>query len=307
MRLALVPLTFLLAVAFCGGAAADVLRVGNASRTYIARIPENASRVPLVLVLHGNLQRGADLRARTAWPEVARREHVAVLFPDGLNRSWADLRADAEREGRKPPAGTDDVAFLVALARHFVDTGVADPKRIYVAGISNGGAMAMSLACERPDLFAAAAVVIMGMTRGMESACKPSQPIPILFMNGTADPLVAYGGGRGTSRYAVSGLLSTPDTVRFWRAIDGCERKDAASARLPDTDPTDRSTVTRIDSRCPPGRNVVLYRIDGGGHRMPGRPDAKRAAIVTRLLGPQNHDIDGAETIWAFFARFARP
>ena len=129
----------------------------------------------------------------------------------------------------------------------------------------------------------------------------------MLFMNGTADPLVAYGGGRGTSRYAVSDLLSTPDTVRFWREVDGCAREDAASARLPDTDPADRSTVMRIDSRCPAGRDVVLYRIDGGGHRMPGRPDAKHTAIVDRLLGPQNHDIDGAGTIWAFFARFSRP
>lgn len=169
----LVRFTLLLAVAFGGNASAGELRVGEASRTYTAEIPPHAVALPLVLALHGNLQQGADMRNRTAWPEIARREHVAVVFPNGLNRSWADLRADSEREGRKPPAGTDDIRFLVALARHFVDTGVADPKRIYVAGVSNGGAMAMSLACERPDLLAAAAVVIMGMTRGMQPPASP--------------------------------------------------------------------------------------------------------------------------------------
>jgi polyhydroxybutyrate depolymerase len=63
--------------------------------------------------------------------------------------------------------------------------------------------------------------------------------------------------------------------------------------------------VTRISSRCPPGRDVVLYRVNNGGHRMPGSfPDARFPRVVNLLLGPQNHDIDGAEAIWAFFRKF---
>ncbi len=297
----------LLALAICN-ATADSLDVGGTQRTYSALVPDHSSRVPLVLVLHGNSQQGRDMRERTAWPDVAQRAHLAVVFPDGLNRSWADLRADEERAGTKPPRGTDDTAFLTALVQHFIDDGTADPKRVYVTGVSNGGAMAMTLACQRAGTFAAAAIVIMSLTETMQDACKPSRPIPILFMNGTADPLVAYEGGRAKSRFAVSHLLSTPDTVRFWREINGCAPDDGASLALPDVDPGDGSSVTRIDSRCPAGRDVVLYRVDGGGHRMPGRkPDARRDAFVTRLLGPQNHDIDGAETIWAFLARFSRP
>jgi polyhydroxybutyrate depolymerase len=167
--------------------------------------------------------------------------------------------------------------------------------------------MAMTLACQRTGSFAAAAIVIMSLTQTMQAACKPSGSMPILFMNGTADPLVAYEGGQGKSRFAVSHVVSTPDTVRFWRRINGCEPDDGASLALPDVDAADGSTISRIDSRCPAGRDVVLYRVDGGGHRMPGRkPDARRDAFVTRILGPQNHDIDGAETIWSFFARFSK-
>jgi len=52
-------------------------------------------------------------------------------------------------------------------------------------------------------------------------------------------------------------------------------------------------------------RDVVLYRINNGGHRMPGAfPDARFPRFVNALLGPQNRDIDGAETIWAFFRKF---
>ena len=58
-------------------------------------------------------------------------------------------------------------------------------------------------------------------------------------------------------------------------------------------------------SRCPPGRDVVLYRVNDGGHRMPGSfPDARFPRLVNAFFGPQNHDIDGAETIWAFFRKF---
>jgi polyhydroxybutyrate depolymerase len=63
--------------------------------------------------------------------------------------------------------------------------------------------------------------------------------------------------------------------------------------------------VTRIVARGPQGREVVLYRVNGGGHRLPGQtPDMRFPRIVGMLLGPQNRDIDGAEIIWEFFRKF---
>ncbi|MBV9457059.1 MAG: polyhydroxybutyrate depolymerase, partial [Bradyrhizobium sp.] len=67
----------------------------------------------------------------------------------------------------------------------------------------------------------------------------------------------------------------------------------------------DQSTVTKITSKCPAGSDVVLYRINDGGHRMPGSlPDTRFPRMVNYMLGPQNHDIDAAEVIWAFFKQF---
>ena len=131
--------------------------------------------------------------------------------------------------------------------------------------------MTLTLACTHAELFAAAASVIANFTETMMAACKPSRSIPLLMMNGTADPLIAYGGGRGTSRYAVPNVVSTAGTIAFWRKNNGCAAADRQSTRLSDKDTEDSSTVTRVDSDCPDGRDVVLYRIDGGGHRMPGR------------------------------------
>ena len=209
------------------------------------------------------------------------------------------------RAGRAPPEGTDDVAFITKLIEKYVGDGSADPKHIYITGVSNGGAMTMTLVCARADLFAAGASVIMNLADESAGVCHPTRPVPMLVMNGTADPLIPYEGGRGSSRFAADGYWSTEKTVAFWRKINGCEENDAASTDLEDRDTADDSTATRVESHCPEGRDVVLYRINDGGHRMPGSfNDTRFPRMVNYMLGPQNHDIDGAETIWAFFKRF---
>ncbi|WP_275193648.1 PHB depolymerase family esterase [Bradyrhizobium sp. CSA207] len=292
------------ALAAAPPAFADTIDVGGVKRSYSAQLPAKKP-APLVVVLHGTTQRGADMVARTAWPQVAKREGLAVVFPDGLNNAWADARTKAGPALRGPPPGTDDIAFIAKLVEKLVADGTADAKRVYVTGVSNGGAMAMTLACARADLFAAGASVIMNLTDEAAVTCHPSRPLPMLLMNGTADPLIPYEGGRGSSYYAADGFWSTEETLAFWRKLNGCETGDADVTDLPDKAPADQSTVTRISSRCPSGHDVVLYRINHGGHRMPGSsPDARFPKIAARLLGPQNNDIDGAETIWTFFSRF---
>lgn len=294
-----------IAVFACAGSAqAETIVIDGVTRTFVTQF--SATRpAPLVIVLHGNMQTSADMVSRTSWPSVARREQVSVVFPDGLNRAWEDLRAHDKRGGRTPPDGTDDVAFIAKLVEKYVADGVADPKHVYVTGVSNGGAMTMTLACRRADLFAAAASVIMNLTDESAQGCHPARAVPMLMMNGTADPLVPYEGGRGTSHFAIDGFWSTEETLLFWRRINGCDAGDAASVDLEDRDATDQTTVTRVTSRCPQGRDVVLYRINAGGHRMPASfPDTRFARLVNFMFGPQNHDIDGAEAIWAFFKRF---
>ena len=283
---------------------ADTINLNGTDRSYIVmRAPKKPA--PLVVVLHGKTRSGADMVTRTAWPLIAKRDDFAVVFPDGLDHAWADARPDERRAGSGPPEGTDDIAFIAALVNKLVKDGTADATRVYVTGISNGGAMAMTLVCNRADLFAAGASVIMNLTDESAAACHPSRPLPMLMMNGTVDPLIPYEGGRGTSYFAANGYWSTEKTLAFWRNLNGCAATDAGVTELPDKNPSDQSTVTLISSRCPPGHDVALYRVNNGGHRMPGMfPDARFPKLAAALLGPQNGDIDGAETIWAFFSRF---
>ena len=207
-----------------------------------SQLPDNKP-APLVIVLHGNTQTGADMAEQTSWPKVARREQFGVLFPDGLNRAWADLRPNSNRAGRAPPAGTDDIGFIVALIEKFVRDGAADPRRIYITGLSNGGAMTMTMVCARAELFAAASTVIFNLTDDMANACHPSKPVPMLMINGTADPLIPYAGGRGTSRFAVPG---------FWSTMNGHspsgDTSMAATRRMP-TRPNSTIAIPRTRPR----------------------------------------------------------
>lgn len=295
---------FVALLAAAPAASADTIDVNGVKRSYTVQLPAKKP-APMVVVLHGKTQRGADMITRTAWPLIAKRDGFAVVYPDGLNNSWADARPEERRAGRGPPEGTDDVAFIAKLVEKLVADGTADAKRVYVTGISNGGAMAMTLVCARADLFAAGASVIMNLTDESAAACHPSRSLPMLMMNGTVDPLIPYEGGRGSSYFAADGFWSTTKTMAFWRSINGCDASDAAVTDLPDKNPADQSTVTRISSHCSAGHDVVLYRVNNGGHRMPGLfPDAHFPKLAAGLLGPQNGDIDGADTIWAFFSQF---
>jgi polyhydroxybutyrate depolymerase len=69
---------------------------------------------------------------------------------------------------------------------------------------------------------------------------------------------------------------------------------------LPNVDDADGTSVnTQTWSKCASGAPVVLYRIAGGGHRIPGRREDWPVADV--FLGKKNGDFEAAYAIWNFF------
>ncbi|MBT5433912.1 MAG: hypothetical protein P8Q36_18190 [Alphaproteobacteria bacterium] len=94
-------------------------------------------------------------------------------------------------------------------------------------------------------------------------------------------------------------VMSTVATLFFWSNINGC-RDDYTEQRLPDLEPDHSSVVDRLDlldCEAP----VVLLRVEGGGHRVPGDRILFGSGLVDALLGVQNDDIRAAEQIWTFF------
>ena len=58
------------------------------------------------------------------------------------------------------------------------------------------------------------------------------------------------------------------------------------------------SDVTELTYTCPPGAEVELYRVQGGGHSWPGSAFSK---LVESAIGPTTDSISANEVMWAFF------
>jgi polyhydroxybutyrate depolymerase len=248
-------------------------------------LPAGRGPHPTVIVLHGAF--GSGTAFTSGFSEAAARHGFTAVFPDGINRLWHDGRAGG-------PDGPDDVGFIRELVHRLVSDGVAEPRRIYLAGISNGGMMSFTLVCRAGELFAGVGTVIANMPEGI-GPCAP-QPMPVVMINGTADPLVPYGGGGVGLGGGRGEVWSVERTAKFFAARDGCDRPTTQA--LTNRDQVNGTAVTRINwSNCRPGTLVTLYRVEGGGHALPGR-----RSLFPRILGASNQDIVSAEVILDAFA-----
>lgn len=276
-------------------------------RSYYLHLPAGAARPerrPVVIVLHGGGRTaGDDLARRTGYNRIADREGFIAVYPNGVGARWNDGRGPTFRQGRES-AAVDDVGFIAGLIDAVLRRYRGDPRRVYVTGLSNGGMMTLRLGCELGRRLAAIAPVIAAMPLEVLRSCRPDAPLPVLVMNGTGDPLVPWAGGAvSILRQSRGEVASTPETVRFWVAHNHC-RPVPTLTRLPDRDARDGSRVEVIRYTNPDnGCEVILYRVDGGGHHFPGSDTPE----LPRLLGRKNNDFDGAEAIWAFFRRHERP
>lgn len=278
-----------------------VLKVGADERTYLMMAPEGAAGPrPVVIALHGAGQNAEGFRGYFGLDATARANGFIAVYPQGDGRVWNDGRPPAMRlTGVLRPG--DDVPFLVTLAHKLVSEGIADPRRIYLVGISNGGFMVERMACEFPHVFAAFTAIMATAPANYRQECTPSRPVPIMFIHGTADTVIAYDG----FWTPVGATLSAPDSAGLFARLNGCG--DATTHQLPDLDRWDGTSVSeqRWDS-CGQGSVVRLLTVQRGGHQSPARVDTD-VSLGSTFLGLRNRDIDAGEEAWRFMSAFSLP
>jgi len=251
------------AVVLCGGvvdsaraSAMDMsgaLVFGAQARTYQVHVPPGVDRPRgLVINMHGAGMTAGEQAALTNYNAVCDQHGFVVVYPDGIDLSWADGRGASTPDRQ----GVDDVGFLVALADKLTAEYNIEPGHVFATGMSAGAFMAERLACQRADVVMAIAPVAGSLGSGY--SCNPSQPVSVFATNGVADPVGPYNGGGMVGRGGPSDIVAPAALAGRWRDLNDCPApvEDSPSPGVR------RSTA----AGCAGGTEVVFVSVDGGGH-----------------------------------------
>ena len=298
LRNAMLLLAVSLAAAGCfAGDAKRTLKLGDLERTYTVFVPDGeapANGFPCVLVLHGGGGDGAGMVKFTKFSVLAAKERFVVVYPDGYKKNWNDGRTVPKSAAHSE--NLDDAGFIGKVLDDVGQLTKLDPARIFATGISNGGCFSHYLGAKLAHRLAAIAPVCGGIADPFPGDFKPASPVSVLMLQGTADPLMPYSGGGGADGRR-GDVLSTDAAVKLWVGINGCGAEPQVT-NLEDADPKDgcKVVVSRWTNGLA-GTEVVLYRIEGGGHTWPGGLQY----LPARLIGPVCRDFDATAVIWDFF------
>ena len=286
-RVAVVLVLFLLAACGGGGETANDspqpavahrrLNVGGTDRTYRLYTPPDAADagpVPLVLALHGSGNTAESLVDASELDAAADAGGFIVAYPQAVGISWNG--GFCCTSGRGDPAA--DIRFLDHLVSDVIATRRIDESRIYAVGFSAGGIMAYRLACDLAGRFAGVGAIAATMVL---DDCRPSRPVSVIAIHGTADDVVPYAGGRidgGATRPAPPAIA----VAERWASLDACPDARPAEVRGP-------VSITAW-SACAAGTSVRLVTVDGGGHNW-----------FLPVYGPPNGALHATATITEFF------
>lgn len=246
-------------------------------RDYFIHLPNGnhpAQPVPLVLFLHGLEAEASQLHG---FDKLSDRFGFVAVYPNSVptdDHAW--------NVGAELNLHVDDIAFFDNLLNILVADYNIDPRRIYLSGHSNGGAMTQRLACELSDRVAAFASSAGLLVREIAEKAQRVRPVPVLHLHGDADPTVPWEGR--------AGRLSVEEMIQFWNQANGCVSRPF------------RDLYRHKDKSGPifeyyeymgehPRARVTLIRAHGGGHDWFGEG--------------KGYDIDANTEMWRFFQNFS--
>ncbi len=238
---------------------------------YIPAIYDGSDAAPLLFDFHSGNGTSQTAFNRSRFDLIADREGFVLVTPQGLNGSWQLTTQDNPQ-----PFENQDIDFVLSLLNHLAAEFNVDEDRLYLAGSSAGAFFTFEIACQRSDVFAAAAAVMGGMLDAQLDVCFPPSAMPVLQIHGTEDIVVDY----SSAQVALDFWITVNQTNPVPIVID-----------IPDLDQNDGSMVEyhRYDA----GINMFTvehFKVIGGGHDWPG------------FSG--NNDINASEQVWTFFNKF---
>ncbi len=158
---------------------------GGLTRAYKLYTPTGAAgrRLPLLVMLHGCTQNPDDFAAGTGMNELAIEQGFYVLYPAQAadanpQRCWNWFKHSHQQRGR------GEAGWIAHLTQALMAQHNIDPGRVWIAGLSAGGAMAANVAAAYPEVYAA-----VGVHSGLAAGATSSLPEALAAMRGAAGPV----------------------------------------------------------------------------------------------------------------------
>ena len=216
-------------------------------RTYKLFVPSgyNGQPIPLIVMLHGCTQSPDDFAAGTRMNFLAEEQTCFVVYPAqrsdaNPSKCWNWFRtADQQREGGEP-------SLIAGITRQIMGDYSVDEKRVYVGGLSAGGAAAAIMGATYNDLYAA-----VGIHSGLAHGAATDMPSAFAAMRQ----------GGGSSRRGVSGI----PTIIFHGDRDATVHPNNAAQILGQAVGTTNTHKTVHRGRIPGGHDYTRTTYAGGG------------------------------------------
>ena len=237
-----------------------------------------------MFVLHGSGGTGKDMmKSASSFEEKTKEEGLLVVYPDGYEKYWNECRKAATSTANIQ--NINENIFFEEMINYFNKKFNVNKGQVFAFGVSGGGHMTYKLALTMPGKIRAITAVIANLPDTNNLDCvEARKPVPVMIINGTADPVNPYNGGSMSVANAVWGdVRSTDKTLAYWATLAGYKGQPVKE-NLPDTDTADGKTIERYTYKESGRPEVVLLKVVGGKHDFP-------------------NDIDVFDEAWKFFKR----
>lgn len=236
----------------------NLVHAGKDRRALVHLPPGGGEGAPLVLVLHGYGGEPEGMKDWTGLDSLADLAGMAVCYPEGL------MDSRGMRHWNAGFAWTDvqDVAFFDELVDLLVEEFSLDASKTFVSGMSNGGFMAYTLACERPERYRAVASVTGTMSPMTWSTCELSDMPPTLQFSGLKDNTVPFDG-----RVTFPQFAGETSTFRLFESMaEGQEVKQMSLDTMRGLNPGWGPVVRRQFRRADGDLRLELWTYENGPH-----------------------------------------
>jgi len=266
----------------------DTLMIYGRNRFYKTHLPLGYNlqkQYPVVFVFHGGLGNPDLTEKQTGFSKKADEEGFIVVYPYGTGAFDKKLLTWNTWDccGYADKKNINDVDFIKAVLAEIKSKHSIDEKRIYAAGLSNGGMMCYLLACELPEYFASVAPVAATMFDTV--SCNSNAEVSLIIFNSLNDQHIPYDGGIGEESLVDVEKLPVETVVSLW--------VNKYNAIL--MSKSESSFFHKTNYKNNNGTEIVLYKMLSGGHSWPG------GEKIRKFGDAPVKSVSATDLIWEFF------